>query len=65
MFDVIAVGNPVYDVVKTPFVESLGRVLSGCSVNAALTAKKLGMKKVAVVGCIGGDYKKHFINELK
>ena len=65
MFDIVAVGNPVYDVVKTPFVESLGRVLSGCSVNAALTAKKLGMKKVAVVGCIGGDYKEHFIYELK
>lgn len=65
MFDIVAVGNPVYDIVKTPYVESLGRILSGCSVNAALIAKKLGMEKVAVVGCIGSDYKEHFIYELK
>lgn len=64
MFDLVAIGNPVYDIIKTPFVESLGRVLSGCSVNAALTARKLGMKKVVVVGRIGEDFEERFTSEL-
>ncbi|MEM1624246.1 MAG: carbohydrate kinase family protein [Candidatus Nezhaarchaeales archaeon] len=65
IFDLVAIGNPVYDIIKTPLVESLGRVLSGCSVNAALTAKKLGMDKVALVGCIGEDFEERFIREMK
>ncbi|MEM2213966.1 MAG: PfkB family carbohydrate kinase [Candidatus Nezhaarchaeales archaeon] len=65
MFDLVAIGNPVYDIIKTPFVESLGRVLSGCSVNAAITAKKLGMKKVALVGCIGEDFERRFMREME
>lgn len=65
MFDLVAIGNPVYDIIKTPFVESLGRVLSGCSVNAALTVRRLGMKKVVIVGCIGEDFEERFVSEMK
>jgi len=65
LFDFVAIGNPVYDIIKTPFIETLGRILSGCSVNAALTVKMLGMQHVAVAGCIGEDYKDRFIQELE
>lgn len=65
MFDLVAIGNPVYDIVKTPFAESLGRILSGCSVNAALTAKRLGMKRVAVLGCVSEEFRDKLVEELR
>jgi len=64
-YDLVAVGNPVYDVIETPFVKSVGRVLSGCSFNAAFTAKRLGMKEVALIGRIGDDLQERFLNALK
>ena len=54
MYDLLCIGNPVYDLIETPYVKTEGRVLSGCSVNAALTARKLGLRKVALIGCAGG-----------
>jgi sugar/nucleoside kinase (ribokinase family) len=33
-----------------------GRILSGCSVNAALTARALGLRRVALLGCAGGGF---------
>ncbi|MCS7139949.1 MAG: PfkB family carbohydrate kinase [Candidatus Nezhaarchaeota archaeon] len=60
----VTIGNPVYDIIITPFVRSFGRILSGCSVNSALIIKMLGMREVAVVGCIGSDYKERFVREL-
>ncbi|MEM2058582.1 MAG: PfkB family carbohydrate kinase, partial [Thermoproteota archaeon] len=65
MFTAVAVGNPVYDIIKTPFIESLGRVLSGCSVNAALTMSRLGMKGIAIIGCIGHDYEEQYLKEME
>ncbi len=54
--DVLAIGNPVYDIIITPKARSKGRILSGCSTNALLALSKLGFKNVALVGCIGRDY---------
>jgi sugar/nucleoside kinase (ribokinase family) len=64
-FDLIAIGNPVYDIIVTPFVKTDGRVLSGCSTNACLTAKRLGLKKVGLVGCIGPDFKHQFHQDMR
>ena len=60
---ITAIGNPVYDYIKTKKVEPEGRVLSGCSTNAALALAKMGAK-VRLVGAIGDDYKEHFKTEL-
>ena len=30
-FDLVGIGNPVYDIIVTPSVKTDGRVLSGCS----------------------------------
>ncbi len=65
MFDLIAIGNPVYDEITTPYISTAGRVLSGCSTNAALTAKKLGVEKVGLIGSIGQDYRDLFIKDLE
>jgi len=64
MFPFLAIGNPVYDIIETPFAKTDGRVLSGCSVNAALTIGKLG-ERVALVGAIGEDFREHMVNKLK
>lgn len=64
MFDVTAIGNPVYDIIITPYVKTDGRVLSGCSTNAALTVGKLG-GKAALIGKIGNDFIEDFISVTK
>ena len=64
MYDLVAIGNPVYDEIITPYIQTKGRVLSGCSTNACLAAKKLGLDKVALIGCIGKDYEKRYKTEL-
>lgn len=60
MYDLVAIGNPVYDEIITPYIRTEGRVLSGCSTNACLAARKLGMDKVALIGCVGEEYKDAF-----
>ncbi len=64
MFDVTAIGNPVYDIIITPYVKTDGRVLSGCSTNAALTVGKLG-GRAALIGKIGRDFVENFISVAK
>jgi len=60
---ITAIGNPVYDYIKTQKIKPEGRVLSGCSTNAALALAKMGAK-VRLVGSIGNDFKGHFAGEL-
>ncbi len=65
IYDVLAIGNPVYDVIITPLVKSKGRILSGCSVNALLTLRRLGFKKLALVGSLGKDFMNRFRREIR
>ncbi|MEE8149005.1 MAG: PfkB family carbohydrate kinase, partial [candidate division Zixibacteria bacterium] len=60
---ITAIGNPVYDLIKTQKVKPKGRVLSGCSTNAALALSKIG-SEVLFVGCAGDDYKKQLEQDL-
>lgn len=60
---ITAIGNPVYDYIKTKKIETEGRILSGCSTNAALALAKLG-EEVRLVGAIGNDFKTDFEHKL-
>ncbi|NMC44140.1 MAG: ribokinase, partial [candidate division Zixibacteria bacterium] len=60
---IVALGNPVYDYIETKRIKTDGRVLSGCSTNAALALAKLG-KKVTLVGSVGPDYRDAFAADL-
>ncbi|HCJ52918.1 MAG TPA: ribokinase [Candidatus Kerfeldbacteria bacterium] len=51
----LAFGNPVYDSIRTPWVCTRDRVLSGCATNAGLAFAKLG-GDACVVGRVGTDY---------
>ncbi len=64
-FDVLAIGNPVYDIIITPYVRSGRRVLSGCSVNALLALRRLGFTKLALVGTVGRDFMSQIKRELR
>jgi len=59
-----AIGNPVYDYIKTPRVDTKERILSGCSTNAALVLAKLG-KHVKLIGAVGEDFRAQFVADLK
>ncbi|HUK27191.1 MAG TPA: PfkB family carbohydrate kinase [Candidatus Acidoferrales bacterium] len=65
MFDMVGIGNPVYDTIITPFSRTDGRMLSGCSTNACLAAKRLGLPKIGLVGSIGPDYSQKFQSDMK
>lgn len=58
-----AIGNPVFDIIETPFVRTNDRVLSGCSINAGLAIGKLGGKSI-VIGRIGKDFRKRAEQKL-
>jgi len=64
MFDLVGIGNPVYDIIETPETRTDGRVLSGCSTNACLAAKRLGMKKVGLIGSMGRDFADRFRQDM-
>jgi len=55
MYDIAAIGNPVFDIIITPYVKTNGRVLSGCSTNAALAVGKLG-GYASLIGKVGADH---------
>ena len=65
MFDMVGIGNPVYDTIVTPFSRTDGRMLSGCSTNACLAAKRLGLERIGLVGSIGPDYAHKFQSDMK
>ncbi len=60
---ITAIGNPVYDYIKTQKIETDGRVLSGCSTNAALVLAKLN-EPVNLIGAVGNDFKDKFVADL-
>jgi ribokinase len=64
VYDLITIGNPVYDEITTPYISTPGRVLSGCSTNAALVAKKLETKEVGLIGSVGEDCLNKFTKDI-
>ena len=60
---ITAIGNPVYDIIKTKKVQPQGRILSGCSTNAALALAKL-KSKVRLIGAVGPDLKEQFQSDM-
>jgi sugar/nucleoside kinase (ribokinase family) len=64
-YDLVAIGNPVYDFISTPGAASSHRILSGRSTNVCLAARRLGMKKVMLVGNVGTDFSQEFHAEMR
>ena len=64
-FNLVGIGNPVYDIIITPAISTDGRVLSGCSTNACLVAKRLGMPRVGLIGSVGRDFSERFQLDMR
>ena len=64
-YDLVAIGNPVYDFISTKGAASNRRVLSGCSTNVCLAARRLGMNKVLLVGNVGADFSQEFHAKMR
>lgn len=61
---ITAFGNPVYDLIKTPRVDTEKRILSGCSTNAVLALNKLG-QATRLIGAIGPDFRDSFERNMR
>jgi sugar/nucleoside kinase (ribokinase family) len=61
---ITAIGNPVYDYIRTQKIDTKERVLSGCSTNAALALAKMGAE-VRLIGAIGDDFSAPFAADLE
>lgn len=61
---ITAIGNPVYDYIRTKRIDTKERILSGCSTNAALALTRMG-EKVRLVGSVGDDFRKRFASDLE
>ena len=53
---IAGIGNPVYDIIKTPSIKNEERILSGCSTNACIVSAQLNTE-IVLVGCVGDDFK--------
>lgn len=60
---ILAIGNPVYDYIETKKIKTEGRVLSGCSTNAALALARLN-DDVTLVGALGDDFAEAFASDM-
>ncbi len=60
---ITAIGNPVFDLIKTQKVDTKERILSGCSTNAVLALNKLGAD-TRLIGAVGPDFREQFDREL-
>lgn len=60
---ILALGNPVYDYIETKKIKTEGRVLSGCSTNAALALSRLN-RKVTLRGAVGDDFAANFAADM-
>jgi sugar/nucleoside kinase (ribokinase family) len=65
MFDLVGIGNPVYDTIITPFSRTDDRILSGCSTNGCLAAKRLGFERVGLIGGVGSDFADRLQSDLR
>ena len=61
---ILAFGNPVYDLIITPYLQQNTRILSGCSTNACLAATKLGERAI-LAGRVGADFEALLQSDLK
>ncbi|MCK5151177.1 MAG: carbohydrate kinase family protein [Candidatus Thorarchaeota archaeon] len=65
MYEIVVIGNPIYNIITTPYIETDGRVLSGPAANISQTAAKLGVDEIAIIGAIGDDYRERFPADLE
>lgn len=64
MYDLVVIGCPSFDWITHNSVKRTSRTLSGPAFTAALTASKLGIENMVLIGSISSDFKPQFVSEV-
>ncbi|MFW9907099.1 MAG: carbohydrate kinase family protein [Candidatus Thorarchaeota archaeon] len=65
MYELVVIGNPYYNIIRTPQFETQNRILSDPSSNIARVASKLGVHELVLIGAIGQDYRNALAQDLE
>ena len=64
MYEIVVIGNPMYNTIAIPDIETKENLLSGPAVNISHVSAKLGVDNLSIIGAIGNDYREKMISDL-
>ncbi|MDF1538076.1 MAG: PfkB family carbohydrate kinase [Candidatus Thorarchaeota archaeon] len=65
MYEIVVIGNPLYNTIAMPDIETKENLLSGPAVNISHVSAKLGIDNLAIIGAIGNDYREKMVTDLE
>lgn len=65
MYDVIAIGNPLYNKYITDYPQSVNPILSGPSISICSIASSFGISNVVLIGAIGNAHRERFASDVE
>ncbi len=64
MYDIVVIGNPLYNSVSTPEFSTEGRILSGPAMNIGRTIAELNISAMVVIGALSKEYHSRFREDI-
>jgi sugar/nucleoside kinase (ribokinase family) len=64
MYDIIVIGNPMFNSISNPPSRTEGRIASGTAVNVFRTCVQLQINELALLGAVGDDYRQQLSETL-
>jgi sugar/nucleoside kinase (ribokinase family) len=64
MYDIVVIGNPLYNSVSTPEFTAKERILSGPAINISRTVAELGIGEMVVIGALSHEFQSRFTEDL-
>ena len=64
MYDIAVFGSPSFDMITRNSVKGTERTLSGPAITTAITASKLGIDQMVVIGSISSEFERQFVNDF-
>lgn len=64
MYNLVSIGNPLYNKYITDTIQSTNHILSGPSVTICSIASSFGINNVVLIGAIGNDYRDRFASDV-
>ncbi len=64
MYEIVVIGNPMYNSISTIEFTTEGRILSGPAINISQVIAKMNVYEMATLGAIGTDFKERFVSDL-
>ncbi len=64
MYEIVVIGNPLYNSISTPEFHTDGRILTGPAMNISQVITRLEIQEIVAVGAIGHDFKDKFVEDV-